>query len=312
MTAIPCTNGHQHHVLLKYLRLIPSMSYASVAAEFKNQEKRNQCDGNDHVNHNESLQGNSQQVMRTYSSDQHSGPRPETHCSSNPKEEKSKGRSPSFRRPEHRPNTPISQSDSSKGENEEVEVYVLSLLTDDQHQRCLTTLRRRYFPPHLYKVGAHITLFHALLNSHVSEITTTLSDIISQHNSFSIVTEEPFMFYGKENPTGVCIGVDSVTQGKIQNLRELLREKWMKFLSDQDRQKKIRAHYTIMNKVRNVDEILKCHERLKEDWRQMEEGRKGMAEGMTLWKYDRGWWVDGKEFRFRDSPASVEGWKGES
>ena len=222
---------------------------------------------------------------------------------SNPKEHRKnqeqpqRRRSPSPRQAAHRPNSPSIDS----GVEKEQDVYVLTLLTDKAHHTALTDLRNRYFPPHLNKLGAHITLFHALPGSRLDEVTSALEEVVargSQGGSWPIETADAFVLGGKTKPKGVGIGVSPASDKRISELRDLLQGRWRGFLSEQDsRVGRGRAHYTIMNKVDEPETVWKCLEEVRQGWCKDGEGRRGVVEGVRLWRYERGYWKDGKDFR---------------
>lgn len=220
-------------------------------------------------------------------------------------EQSQRQRSPSTRRAAHRPNT----RKSGSGDEEE-DVYVLTLLTDKTHHTALTNLRTQYFPPHLNKLGAHITLFHALPGSHLEEVTSTLEDVVvkgPQREPWPIETADAFLLGGKSKPKGVGIGVSTASDKRVMELRDLLQDRWGTFLSEQDsRPGRGKAHYTIMNKVDEPETVWKCLKEVKEGWCKDGEGRKGIVDGVRLWRYDRGYWKDGTDFRYRD-PRSHRG-----
>lgn len=76
-----------------------------------------------------------------------------------------------------------------------------------------------------------------------------------------------------------------------------LRERWVGFPSPQD--KSFGAHYTIQNKAESG-----VPQKLLEEVRQRFGGSKGEVDGLTLWRYDRGYWRHVREFAFRVSAAT--------
>jgi len=76
-----------------------------------------------------------------------------------------------------------------------------------------------------------------------------------------------------------------------------LREGWAElgWLSEQDRGG-FRAHYTVQNKEGDEAKVISTLANVGE-WCKTE-GSKGIAEGLVLWRYDRGFWKDAIEFRF--------------
>ncbi|KAI1035915.1 hypothetical protein LB505_010502 [Fusarium chuoi] len=179
-----------------------------------------------------------------------------------------------------------------KGSIDEEKLYILTLLTDKRHHDEMTALRRQWFPPRLLKVDAHITLFHALPGSKLSEVKADIADIAARTATFSIgVGNQDVYEMGK----GVGIKLYA-GQKKVLSIRSELRNKWEPFLSDQDRREKWRGHYTVMNKQDGKEEVQKCLDYLKQGHAES----KGTVEGLSLWLYDRGWWREDEVFKFSD------------
>lgn len=74
-------------------------------------------------------------------------------------------------------------------------------------------------------------------------------------------------------------------------IHERLREKWAGFLSKQDQS--FRAHYTVQNKVEKDNA-----ERTLQEVRGTFRGEEGGLGGLVLYRYDRGFWRDEREFEF--------------
>lgn len=72
-----------------------------------------------------------------------------------------------------------------------------------------------------------------------------------------------------------------------------LREKWAGFLSKQDQS--FRAHYTVQNKVEKD-----VAEGTLQAVRATFWGEEGTVLGLVLYRYDRGFWRDAREFEFGD------------
>lgn len=170
-------------------------------------------------------------------------------------------------------------------------VYVLTLLTDPTHHQTLTSLRNRYFPSFLNKLEAHITLFHALPGSKLdSAIVPTLSEIASSTPKFPIRAADPFRLR-----KGIAIGVPKGKGGdQARDVHARLRKAWMEFLSEQDAGG-FRAHYTIMNKVDDEVKVQKAYREVESEW----VGCDGTVEGLSLFRYDRGYWVLERNFEFK-------------
>ncbi|RKL43496.1 hypothetical protein BFJ72_g4320 [Fusarium proliferatum] len=179
-----------------------------------------------------------------------------------------------------------------KGSNDEEKLYVLTLFTDKRHHDEMTALRRQWFPSRLLKVDAHITLFHALPGSKLSEVKADIADIAARAGKFPIGIGNQDVY---EMGRGVGIKLYA-GQKRAMSIRSELRSKWEHFLSDQDRREKWRGHYTVMNKQDDKEEVQKCLDYLKEGHAES----KGTVEGLCLWLYDRGWWREEEAFKFSD------------
>lgn len=178
-------------------------------------------------------------------------------------------------------------------ESEHEAVYVLTLLTDTSHHDRMTALRSRYFPKHINKLAAHLTLFHALPGSKLeSSIIPVIQAVAKQTAPFKVHAAKPFRL-----KRGVAISVAKQQGGQqAQAVHRALQQPWVKegFLSEQDAGG-CRVHYTIMNKVDDEGEVRKAVEEVQADWK----GDYGMADGLGLWRYDRGWWRWERRFDFQ-------------
>lgn len=187
--------------------------------------------------------------------------------------------------PSHIPKT------SPRNQNQEP-VYVLTLLTDPGHQNRMTALRKKYFPPKLNKLGAHLTLFHALPESKLeSTIIPTIQHVVSSRQPFPINATKPFRM-----KHGIAISVPAHQGGaQAQEVHRALLQSWEGegWLSEQD-SGGMRAHYTIMNKVDDEDEVGRAMEEMAGSWK----GDRGTVKGVGLWRYEKGYWkwVEGFEF----------------
>ncbi|KAI1753995.1 hypothetical protein F4782DRAFT_494678 [Xylaria castorea] len=169
---------------------------------------------------------------------------------------------------------------------EEEDVYVLTLKTDPVHQKRMSGLRTRYFPPHLLKVDAHVTLFHALPESLKSVITSDLSSLCAKISPFDIRAAKPFRM-------GRGVGVHVSGLAPVEKLCAELQTRWCEHLTLQD-SRKFRGHYTLMNKVDDREVIDRCLAELESDFT----GCGGLATGLDLWRYDRGWWRHERDIEF--------------
>ncbi|KAK4543020.1 hypothetical protein LTR36_006018 [Oleoguttula mirabilis] len=180
-------------------------------------------------------------------------------------------------------------------------VYVLTLLTDQPHHDRMTALRTHYFPRHLNKLDAHLTLFHALPASHLERsIIPVLQTVASETSPFELRTAKAFRL-----KQGVAIAVAKhcgVVQ--VEAVHGRLREAWGRegFLSEQDRGG-CRVHYTVMNKVDEEGEVLRALEEVQRGFT----SDVGRAEGLGLWRYDRGFWRWERGFAFTATRKEGEG-----
>lgn len=178
-------------------------------------------------------------------------------------------------------------------EKEGESVYVLTLLTDVAHHKRMTALRERFFPKHLNKLGAHLTLFHALPGSRLDDhILPTIQDVVAHTASFKVHAVKPFRL-----KRGMAISV-AKNHGSVQaqELHDALQKPWLDagFLSEQDRGA-CRIHYTVMNKVEDDAKVAKALSELENEFR----GDWGVAEGLGLWRYHKGYWNWEKRFDFK-------------
>jgi 2'-5' RNA ligase len=180
---------------------------------------------------------------------------------------------------EHKPKT---------GGKEE-SVYVLTLKLSDEIAGAMNEMREQWFPKHLNRTPAHLTLFHALPHSQLETIESYLGTAASYMKPFRIVTGSPFRMR-----RGVGIGIRSgVQEAKV--LHDGLRNEWIDFLSDQD-SGGWRPHWTVMNKENDAERVKEAFETLDESLKRDE--IRGVSVGMDLWKYNKGDWDFFKEYKF--------------
>lgn len=214
-----------------------------------------------------------------------------------------------------------------EGREQNQDVHVLTLLTDVAHNRSMNALRKAYFPSHLNKVGAHISLFRGLPGSKLeSEIVPVLEEIVARTAPYQILAIRPFRL-----SKGIAIHVaDNIerdnadyhgnTGPETEAIHNELRRRWSNWLSEQD-SSPARLHYTVMNKVSNKEVIngtLKTLEQAFEQNSQIHDNYpsesseggnelrslrlQGEAQGLTLWKYEKtGHWTNPRHFRYRAS-----------
>lgn len=169
------------------------------------------------------------------------------------------------RRESHKP-----QTDSSGGEET---YYVLSLHTDSLHHHAMSALRKRYYPPAVYRVSAHISLFRALPGSLLHSIQTDIAAAVACIAPFEIRAVGP----KRMGRSGVSVSVTGLE------------------LSHQDRGA-FRGHYTLMNKEKDLNKVEQCLENMRREF--PPQGIPGLAIGLSLWRYDNGWWRHKRDFAF--------------
>ena len=104
----------------------------------------------------------------------------------------------------------------------------------------LEGLRRRYFPAHLNKVPAHLSLFHKLPGDEIAAVEEAIAE---QARVTACLDLRPakVRFLGR----GVALAYQSV---ELERLRGALAARWRSWLTPQDQQP-FRAHVTIQNKA---------------------------------------------------------------
>lgn len=185
-------------------------------------------------------------------------------------------------RPWHQPNT---------GEDEQ-QVYVLTLNLSDSIAAPLNQMREEYFPKRLNRTPAHVTLFHALPHSQIESIDADLGRVMLRTRPYHISTGKPFRLR-----KGVAVLLGSGDE-QSQHLREELREKWSRWLSQQDNSGRgWQPHWTVMNKVEEEDKVRSAFNTLRRIL--FDDVQRGRVMGFDLWKYDSGNWELAKEYRFQ-------------
>lgn len=187
--------------------------------------------------------------------------------------------------PQHQPHSSIPNDD----------LHVLTLLTDKSHHSRLTSPRKRYFPSHLNKLSAHLTLFHALPGSKLqSTIIPDLQRLARRTSPFQIRATGPFRM-----KRGIVVGLARDEEGceKAQEVHQVLQAEWKEggWLSEQDAEEGWRGHYTVMNKVDEERTVAMAFIAVKQGW----EDDIGTVEGLELWKYGKGGWKWERRFDFQ-------------
>ena len=184
-----------------------------------------------------------------------------------------------YPRQEHRPNTA----------SQDEQVYVLTLKLTDSLAKPMDEMRNRYFPKHLNRTGAHLTLFHALPHSHMDALEQGLSQTATSMKPFDVSTGKPFRMR-----KGVGINVDEGYK-KMKDVHGDLQSQWSAFLSEQDAGG-FRPHWTVMNKVDDEQKVDGAFATIRQEL--SESNQEGRAVGLDLWRYERGNWIFAREYVF--------------
>lgn len=163
---------------------------------------------------------------------------------------------------------------------------VLTLGLEPDAQEVFDGLRRRWFPTGRTRVGAHVTLFHALPGRLEREVREEL-DALSAHPAPTVDVQQP-----RSLGRGVAYDLECP---EVVELREGWRRRWASYLTRQDDQG-VRLHVTVQNKVdpaeaRHTLETLRGRHR---DW-------SCRASGVRLWRYDGGPWTHLADGDFADT-----------
>lgn len=186
-------------------------------------------------------------------------------------------------RPEHKPNT-------EKGEEL---VYVLTLKITKNVSQPINALREKYFPKHLNRTPAHLTLFHALPHSQLSSLEASLLQLSTTTEPFPVSPGRAFRMR-----RGIGVNVELGFK-ELTYLHGQLQSQWGRFLSEQDAEGGFRPHWTVMNKVNDQGLVGDAFEAAG---RELAEGkRNGEAVGVELWRYKRGRWEWDREYAFGKS-----------
>ncbi|EXJ64836.1 hypothetical protein A1O7_01174 [Cladophialophora yegresii CBS 114405] len=172
--------------------------------------------------------------------------------------------------------------------NEHEESYVLTLHTNVEHHKLMTSLREQYFPPALNKLEAHIAVFRALPGSQLSRIIQDIASVAGSQRPFSITADAPFRM---RRGVGIRVVDES---GQAKGIHQELKARWSPFLSHQDRS--FQAHYTVQNKVDDEAVVNDTLEELGNHFH----GSQGTVIGLALYRYDRGFWRKERDFTFED------------
>ncbi len=164
---------------------------------------------------------------------------------------------------------------------------ILTLTIEKETSLFFNGLRQKHFPPSRNFIDAHLTLFHALPNE--VAIINAVEDMCKLQKSFMLQVEKPVSL-----GNGVAFKIES---DELMHLHKTLQNKWLNFLSLQDRQK-LWPHITVQNKV-PVQEARELLNDLRKGFTPVAT----LATGLQLWEYLNGPWKLVEDFYFKDVAA---------
>lgn len=151
---------------------------------------------------------------------------------------------------------------------------IITLAVETSSFLYFNTLRKKHFPPERNFIDAHLTLFHALPNE--KAIGSAVKGIADTQPSFYLTVTEPVSI-GK----GVAFKIESP---ELMQMHKTLQNKWLDFLSPQDRQK-LWPHITVQNKV-PAQQAQQLLAELKNGFTPFTT----QATGLQVWEYLNGPW----------------------
>jgi hypothetical protein len=118
---------------------------------------------------------------------------------------------------------------------------ILTLTLDEASQAFFDAQRKKYFPPKINYLGAHLTLFHALPGAEERAICDYLAEVAASQPTTLPLNVTGLKFMGR----GVMY---TLSNAELPALHRRLQQQWQPWLSAQDQQG-LRPHITVQNKV---------------------------------------------------------------
>lgn len=162
---------------------------------------------------------------------------------------------------------------------------ILTLTLAEASQAFFDEQRRRYFPPKINYLRAHLTLFHALPGAEENSISQHLAEVAAAQPGPLPLQVTGLKFMGR----GVMY---TLTNPDLPALHRGLQRQWQAWLSAQDQQG-LRAHITVQNKV-DPAVARALHEELAAGFQPFE----AQGTGLALWAYKGGPWELRQRFPF--------------
>ena len=162
---------------------------------------------------------------------------------------------------------------------------ILTLTLDAASQAFFDAQRRRYFPPKINYLSAHLTLFHALPGAEYEALAADLAALATAQPAPLPLQVTGLKFMGR----GVMY---TLANPDLPALHRGLQRQWQPWLSAQDQQG-LRPHITVQNKV-DPAVARQLHEALTADFQPFE----ATGTGLALWAYRGGPWELLRRFAF--------------
>jgi 2'-5' RNA ligase len=118
---------------------------------------------------------------------------------------------------------------------------ILTLTLDEASQAFFDAQRKKYFPPKINYLGAHLTLFHALPGHEEAAIGDYLAEVAASQPAALPLQVTGLKFMGR----GVMY---TLANPDLPALHRRLQQQWQPWLTAQDQQG-LRPHITVQNKV---------------------------------------------------------------
>jgi 2'-5' RNA ligase len=160
---------------------------------------------------------------------------------------------------------------------------VVTLVLDEDTTARFEAERAELFPAGRTKVGAHLTLFHAVPGERLDAVRDRVREQ-ARRPAFDLPVTE-VMALGK----GAAYRLDSP---ELVALHDALQQAWWDDLTRQDRQP-LRPHVTVQNKV-EPDVARATVDRLRADFARFT----ATAEALAVWRYVGGPWEPVEQYAF--------------
>ncbi len=162
---------------------------------------------------------------------------------------------------------------------------ILTLTLDADSQAFFDEQRRRYFPPKINYLSAHLTLFHALPGAEYETIAADVAAAAASQPAALPLQVTGLKFMGR----GVMY---TLANAALPALHRQLQQQWAPWLTPQDQQG-LRPHITVQNKV-DPAVARALHAELAAGFQPFA----ATGTGLALWEYQGGPWALRQQFAF--------------